>query len=223
MAHEDRRPALYRSIWLDEDGRTVVVIDQTRLPHNFETRRLRNGRGGRTRHQHDGGAGRAAYRRDGGLRHGSRARRGPERFEPGERHHAPGRHAADRGQPALGAGGSRPPAAALACRGPRCRCLPEGGRRSATKTSPSTGRSGKTASRWWKRRQKAEDGPVQRADPLQRRLARHGRLGHGIGAALHGPRQGHPGPRLGRRNAGRATRALRSRRGSWRATGCRTR
>ena len=26
----DGRP--YRSIWLDEDGRTIVVIDQTRLP-----------------------------------------------------------------------------------------------------------------------------------------------------------------------------------------------
>ena len=36
----DGRP--YRSIWLDEDGHTVVVIDQTRLPHNFETRRLRS-------------------------------------------------------------------------------------------------------------------------------------------------------------------------------------
>ena len=34
----DGRP--YRSIWLDEDGRTVVVIDQTRLPHSFATRNL---------------------------------------------------------------------------------------------------------------------------------------------------------------------------------------
>ena len=34
----DGRP--YRSIWLDEDGRTVVVIDQTRLPHSFRERRL---------------------------------------------------------------------------------------------------------------------------------------------------------------------------------------
>ena len=34
----DGRP--YRSIWLDGDGRTVVVIDQTRLPHAFGTRRL---------------------------------------------------------------------------------------------------------------------------------------------------------------------------------------
>ena len=34
----DGRP--YRSIWLDEDGWSVVVIDQTRLPHSFATRRL---------------------------------------------------------------------------------------------------------------------------------------------------------------------------------------
>ena len=30
----------YRSIWVDDDGHTVVVIDQTRLPHSFGTRRL---------------------------------------------------------------------------------------------------------------------------------------------------------------------------------------
>ena len=34
----DGRP--YRSIWPDKDGRTVVVIDQTRLPHSFTTHRL---------------------------------------------------------------------------------------------------------------------------------------------------------------------------------------
>jgi methylthioribose-1-phosphate isomerase len=30
----------YRTIWVGEDGITVEVIDQTRLPHEFETRRL---------------------------------------------------------------------------------------------------------------------------------------------------------------------------------------
>lgn len=30
----------YRSIWLDDDGRRVWIIDQTRLPHHFETRCL---------------------------------------------------------------------------------------------------------------------------------------------------------------------------------------
>ena len=38
----------YRSIWLDEDGRTVVVIDQTRLPHSFATQRLETSRRRRT-------------------------------------------------------------------------------------------------------------------------------------------------------------------------------
>ncbi len=31
----------YRTIWLDADGRSVVVIDQTRLPHEFVLRTLR--------------------------------------------------------------------------------------------------------------------------------------------------------------------------------------
>ncbi len=30
----------YRSIWPEEDGRSVLVIDQTRLPHEFTTQRL---------------------------------------------------------------------------------------------------------------------------------------------------------------------------------------
>ena len=30
----------YRTIWLDEDGLGVRVIDQTRLPFHFETVRL---------------------------------------------------------------------------------------------------------------------------------------------------------------------------------------
>ncbi len=30
----------YRSIWTDADGRSVWIIDQTRLPHEFSTRRL---------------------------------------------------------------------------------------------------------------------------------------------------------------------------------------
>ncbi len=32
----------YRSIWLAEDGWGVEIIDQTRLPHEFVTRRLEN-------------------------------------------------------------------------------------------------------------------------------------------------------------------------------------
>ncbi|MGE4606739.1 MAG: S-methyl-5-thioribose-1-phosphate isomerase, partial [Myxococcota bacterium] len=31
-----------RSIWLADDGRSVEIIDQTRLPHEFVVRRLRH-------------------------------------------------------------------------------------------------------------------------------------------------------------------------------------
>ena len=43
--------------------------------------------------------------------------------------------------------------------------------------------------------------PRQRPDPLQRRLAGDGRLGHGARADLQGARRRHAGPRLGRRDA----------------------
>ena len=32
----------YRTLWLDDDGATVRIIDQTLLPHRFETRALMN-------------------------------------------------------------------------------------------------------------------------------------------------------------------------------------
>ena len=32
----------YRTIWLAEDGKTVEIIDQTRLPHHFTTVQLNN-------------------------------------------------------------------------------------------------------------------------------------------------------------------------------------
>jgi len=32
----------YRTIWLDEDGQTVTIIDQTKLPYSFETTQLRS-------------------------------------------------------------------------------------------------------------------------------------------------------------------------------------
>jgi len=31
----------YRTIWLNADGRSVEIIDQTKLPHKFETVTLR--------------------------------------------------------------------------------------------------------------------------------------------------------------------------------------
>ena len=32
----------YRTIWLNDDGMSVEIIDQTKLPHRFETAALRN-------------------------------------------------------------------------------------------------------------------------------------------------------------------------------------
>ena len=40
-----------RSIWLEADGRTVGIIDQTLLPHRFATLRLTTLRRCRARHQ----------------------------------------------------------------------------------------------------------------------------------------------------------------------------
>ncbi len=31
----------YRTVWVGDDGRSVHIIDQTRLPHEFMTRTLR--------------------------------------------------------------------------------------------------------------------------------------------------------------------------------------
>ena len=51
------------------------------------------------------------------------------------------------------------------------------------------------------RRLKPRGRSHQGADPLQRRLARHRRLGHGAGADLPGAQCRHPDPCLGRRDA----------------------
>ena len=32
----------YRSLWLDQDGETLCIIDQRVLPHRFEVARLRD-------------------------------------------------------------------------------------------------------------------------------------------------------------------------------------
>ena len=122
----DGRP--YRSIWLDQDGLAVVVIDQTRLPHSFGTRRLNTV-------EDAADAIRTMVVRGAPLI-GATAAYGlalaladdPRGCEPGERHHAPVRNPADGGQPALGAGGSRPEAPPFACPRPRRRCLPAGRR-----------------------------------------------------------------------------------------------
>ena len=39
----------YRTIWLGKDGRSVEIIDQTKLPHALEIVTLRTARGCRAR------------------------------------------------------------------------------------------------------------------------------------------------------------------------------
>ena len=40
----------YRTIWLNEDGKSVEIIDQTKLPHRFETRDAAHARRRGARH-----------------------------------------------------------------------------------------------------------------------------------------------------------------------------
>ena len=58
----------YRTIWVADDGWSVEVIDQTKLPFAFATKRLATRRRGGRGDQVDGRARGAADRRDGGLR-----------------------------------------------------------------------------------------------------------------------------------------------------------
>ena len=100
----------YRSIWLDEDGRTVAVIDQTRLPHEFATRRLAT--------VEDAAHAIRTMVVRGAPLIGATAAYGVALaladdagdVEPGGRHRPPRRDPAHGGQPALGARGPRPPA-----------------------------------------------------------------------------------------------------------------
>ena len=57
----------YRTIWLAKDGWSIEVIEQTKLPHRFETLALESAARLRARHPDHAGARRAADRRDGGL------------------------------------------------------------------------------------------------------------------------------------------------------------
>ena len=111
----------YRTIWLNEDGSSVDVIDQRWLPHEFKVATLtQRRRGGDGDPRHVGARG-AADRRDGGLWARARHARGPERRGARRRAREARRHAADRDQPALGARrGARAPRA----RSPRMRGPP---------------------------------------------------------------------------------------------------
>ena len=108
--------------------------------------------------------------------------------------------APDGGQPALGA--RRHARALRRCRRPsarrgglraRRRDLRRGCRRSAAHRRPRPGADHRAL-------QPRTASAGQRADPLQRRLARHRRLGHRAGADLPRARRRHPDPCLGRRD-----------------------
>ena len=66
----------YRTIWLADDGWSVEIIDQTRLPHELVRHAGRRVRTRRAGHQDHAGARRAADRRHGGLRRLPGAARG---------------------------------------------------------------------------------------------------------------------------------------------------
>ena len=191
-----------RSIWLEPDGWSVGVIDQTALPHRFVTLRLTTLDRGRARDSRHADPWRAADRRDGGLRHlsgragrpvgrgagarlcGAAARRGRRRSTCTGRSTKCGRRCAT-GRPTTG---SRRPIG--------------GPRRSPTRTSPSTGRSAGTGVTLIEAIAAAQETgrAGQHPHPLQRRLAGDRRCRHRDRADLRGARPRHPGPRLGGRD-----------------------
>ena len=129
------------------DG-AVEIIDQTALPHAFVVRPLRTARRGRARDRVDAGARRAADRRGGGLRDlAGDARRSVRRRARRRARAALLGDAADRREPALGAGqrGRAPRRRCRPTRGPPRRAPPP--TRSPTRTSPSTARSARTRTR----------------------------------------------------------------------------
>ena len=122
-AHEGRRQAT-RSIWLEPDGWSVGIIDQTVLPHRFATLRLTTLEDAAHAIKSHAGARRAADRRRGGLRHVPRAARRCLRRRPGARLRGAARDAADRDQSEMGARRDDGRGAQPAARGARRRGLP---------------------------------------------------------------------------------------------------
>ena len=191
----------YRTIWLNDDGWGVDVIDQRWLPHDFRIATLRSMPDAADRHSRHVGPRRSADRRGGGLwlgaRHARRSGRRRARWGLG----GASRDAPDRDQPALGARcGAQSPATARSPGARRRRLCPGGGnRRRGRRHQPRH------------RQERARDHPPDRRDqearragqpphPLQRRLARDGRLRHRHRADLSRDGGGSPCPRLCRRN-----------------------
>ena len=212
-----------RSIWLEPDGWSVGVIDQTALPHRFATARL-------TTLDEAAHAIRAMLIRgapligaDRRLRHLPGAARRRLRRSARPRLCDAARHAADRDQSQMGArrddGRGAQPAARRARRrrlSARRRDLRRG-RRHQHRDRPQR----PAADRGDRRAQEAGRAG-QRVDPLQCRLAGGGRRRHRDGADLSGARQGHRRFTSSPTKPGRAIRALRSPPGSSASTACRT-
>ena len=212
-----------RSIWLEPDGWSVGIIDQTLLPHRFATVRLDDARRRRARHRDHAGARRAADRRDRGLRRlPGAARRRLRRGARARLCDAAG-HAADRDQSQMGArrddgGGAQPPA-----RGARRRRLSARGRdlRRGCRHQPGDRPPRRRADRGDRRRKKP-GAAGQRAHPLQCRLARDRRLRHRDWRRSTWRTTAACRSMSGSTRRGRATRALRSPPGNSASTACRT-
>ena len=189
----------YRSVWVDEDGWSVRIIDQTKLPWSLDILRLT-----------DVGAAAHAIRSmqvRGAPLIGAVAAYGlclALREDSGDRGDGAGgrdarRDAPDRDQPALGDRPHADAAAQHAARGARRRGLCGGGghRRRGCRAERGDRHARPAADR----RGGARQGPGERAHPLQCGLARDGGLGHRAGADLQGARCRHPRACLGGRDA----------------------
>ncbi len=191
----------YRSIWYDDAAREVRIIDQRWLPHEFRIVPLKT-------------AGDfAAAIRDMWVRgapligataaYGMATAMAPRPVgRSSERNLGPAaRHPAHRDQPALGAGRDAR-AAGPACAGrPRRRRVQQSRRnlRRGCRDQPHDRRP-RAADHPRHRRAETRGRPGPHPDPLQRRLAGDGRLGHRDLADLPRGAGGHPGACLRRRN-----------------------
>ena len=107
----------YRTIWLNPDGWSVEIIDQTKLPLLFETVNLKSLEDASARDRHHAGARCAADRGDRGLWRGAGAPRRCLRRGPRPRRRDACRDAAHGNQSALGARRDREGGAQPAARG----------------------------------------------------------------------------------------------------------
>ena len=214
-----------RTIWVEADGWSVGIIDQTKLPHRFAT--LRSRRSSDAAHAIKSMQVRGAPLIGAAAAYGmALALREDASDAALERAYATllatrptainlqmgaGRDDGARCATARATSASRPPTGA-----PREICDED------VAINQAIGRNGLTLIEAIAARKKAGRAR-QRAHPLQCRLARDRRLGHRDGADLHGARRRRRRSMCGSTRRGRATRARRSPRGSSASTACRTR